>query len=235
MSLFDQIIDWDKQTLLDINSYHLPWLDRFMWLLSDTTVWVPLLLVFLFILFKNKQSSALLVLFMFALLILFTDQISSSVIKPLVGRLRPTHDTEIGDWVNVVNNYHGGKYGFISSHAANVFAFAGFSLLLLQSGAYTISILLWASLVSFSRVYLGVHYPLDVLCGAAFGFISSYVMYMIYEKLSGNNMGFDKGHNMYSYRDLTRGEFKKNDIYLLIYSLLFVVVILIVASFKLSW
>jgi len=235
MNLLEQLINWDKQWLLVINSYHLPWLDRFMWLVSDTLVWVPVLLVFLVILFRNKGSKTFLILLAFALLILFTDQISSGVIKPLVARFRPTHDPEIGDWINVVNNYQGGKYGFLSSHAANVFAFAGFSLLLLKSTPYSILILLWASLVSFSRIYLGVHFPLDVICGALFGFLSAVGMNALYNNLFEQNSWSSRNHNVRSGRRMTSSNFQKADISLLIFSFLLLLVTLIIASVKLAW
>jgi undecaprenyl-diphosphatase len=234
MNLFEGLINWDKQLLLVINSYHLPWLDRFMWLVSDTVVWIPVLLIFAVVLVKNKQSRAMLIFLAFALLILFTDQISSSVIKPLVERLRPTHDPDFGDWVNVVNNYRGGKYGFVSSHAANVFAFAGLSLLLFRSGIYSVVILLWAALISFSRIYLGVHYPLDVICGGLFGFCSAVVMYLLYLKTVEKPVR-SRGRNERSHKDLTSGEFKKKDIYFLTFSLVLLLVTLAIASVKLAW
>ena len=116
MAFLEKIMDWDQALFLSINSYHQPWLDRFMWLFSETLMWIPVLLFLVYVLIKNKKTQAFLLIFTFALLILFTDQIASSLIKPLVERLRPTHDPEIGHLVNVVNNYKGGDFGFISSH-----------------------------------------------------------------------------------------------------------------------
>ena len=105
MAFFEKIIDWDQALFLSINSYHQPWLDRFMWLFSETLMWLPVLLFLVYVLIKNKKTQSFLLIFTFALLILFTDQIASSLIKPLVERLRPTHDPEMGLLVNVVNNY----------------------------------------------------------------------------------------------------------------------------------
>lgn len=234
MNIFEQILDWDKQFLLTLNSHHSPWLDRFMWLLSDTIVWIPLLLVFLVILIRNRQSRALILILAFVLLFLITDQVSSSIIKPLVERLRPTHDPEFGDWVNVVNNYRGGLYGFVSSHAANVFGFAGLSILLFRSWPYSIAILIWASLVSFSRVYLGVHYPLDVIFGMLLGLLSSIVIFILYRNFVEKPVK-SRGRNVRSQKEMTSGEYRKKDIYFLIYSLLLLVSTLAIASSELAW
>jgi len=150
-----------------------------MWLMSETMVWIPAYLIFLIILIRNKKEQSILLILAFALLIVFTDQIASGVFKPLIGRLRPTHDSELANLVHVVKSYRGGLHGFFSSHAANVFAFAGLSLLLVRNWAYSLTILLWASLISYSRVYLGVHFPLDILSGAVFGFLSSIGFYYL--------------------------------------------------------
>jgi undecaprenyl-diphosphatase len=233
MNLFDKIIDWDKGTLLTLNSFHLPWLDRFMWLCSQTIMWLPVLLLLIYVLFHNKREQALFLILFFALLILFTDQISSGVIKHLVARFRPTHDPEIGNLVNIVNNYRGGDYGFVSSHAANVFAFAGLSLLLFKNWYYTVVILLWASIVSFSRIYLGVHFPLDVICGALFGFLSSVAFYYLYTTI------FDRRSSHYDYDrrspQMTSSNYRKNDLYVLILSLFMAVCTMLFASFNLAW
>jgi len=235
MTFLDQLIIWDKQTLLTINSYHLPWLDRFMWLLSQTMLWLPVLFVFLVILFRNKGSKTFLILLAIVVLITLTDQISSSIIKPLVERLRPTHDPELSDWITIVNGYKGGNFGFLSSHAANAFAFAGFTLLLFKNVPYTLFILLWASLVSFSRIYLGVHFPLDVISGALLGLTCAWGVYSLYIAL------FERQHHVgrrsRSMRNdkKTAGEFKTTDIYTLIGSLVFLLFTAAIASFELAW
>lgn len=232
--MIEQIVNWDKQVLLTLNSYHNPWLDRFMWLLSDIKVWIPLIIVFLYILIRNRQSRSFIIFLVFAILLIITDQISSGIIKPVVERLRPSHDPDFGDWVNIVNNYKGGLYGFVSSHASNVFGFAVLSLLFFRSWPYTIVILLWASLISYSRIYLGVHYPLDVFFGMILGIISAlFVYYLYYNIIEKSNKS--RGRNVRVNKEMTSSEFRKKDVNLLVYSLLLLVVTLAISSSELTW
>lgn len=232
--MIEQIVNWDKQLLLTLNSYHNPWLDRFMWLLSDTKVWIPLIFVFLYILIRNRQSRSFIMILVFAILLIITDQISSGIIKPVVERLRPSHDPDFGDWVNIVNNYKGGLYGFVSSHASNVFGFAVLSLLFFRSWPYTIVILLWACLISYSRIYLGVHYPLDVFFGILIGVILAIFVYYLYINII-EKPNKSRGRNVRINKEMTSSEFRKKDVNLLVFSLLLLVATLAISSSELTW
>ena len=133
-----------------------------------------------------------------ALTITLADQISSGLIKDFIGRFRPTHNPEIESIVHTVNGYKGGLYGFVSSHAANTLGVAVYISLLFRNRYITLFMMLWSLLVAYSRIYLGVHYPGDILGGMVVGVISGFVVYKIYDyailrlKLNEKNDFFDK-------------------------------------------
>jgi undecaprenyl-diphosphatase len=142
-------------------------------------IWVPLylaILVFLGIKYKRK----FLIIIIFIILAATLADQSSVIVKNLVHRLRPCHEPSIMSIVHLVNGDCGGVYGFVSSHATNTFDVALLSLSFIKKRWYTISIILWASIICYSRVYLGVHYPGDVLCGAILGSFIGWGIYSLY-------------------------------------------------------
>lgn len=233
MSIFETLVTWDKELFLFLNGLHSNWMDHFMWLMSETLIWLPFYLLFIYLLIRNKQSQSLWIIVTFALLITFADQIASGVFKPLVERLRPTHDPELEGLVHIVHNYKGGHYGFFSSHAANVFAFAGLSLLLIRNWMYTVTILIWASLISYSRIYLGVHFPLDILTGAIFGLLSSYGFFRLYMYLAKVKPTRTSGKGIR--RRKVSESFPVNQVGQLITVLVIILIICLIASKYLAW
>jgi undecaprenyl-diphosphatase len=233
MSIFETLVTWDKSLFLTLNGLHTSWMDHFMWLMSETLVWLPFFLFFLYVLIRTKKSQSLWLILTFALLITFTDQIASGVFKPLVERLRPTHDPGLAGLVHIVNKYNGGHFGFFSSHSANVFAFAGLSLLLIRNWMYSVCILIWATLISYSRIYLGVHFPLDILTGAIFGMLASTGFYYLYNSL--NKVKTVKRPSKERRRRKTTDGFPQNEVNQLNSILVIVLVVCLLSSYYLTW
>lgn len=163
----------DTELFLFLNGLHADWLDPIMIFISGKLTWLPFYLVLLFLLIKNYKKQSVLVIISIILLIICSDQISSSVFKTLFERPRPCHNEAIKDLVYLPNGHCGGAYGFISSHACNAFALAVFITQMLKQYYSKIAwvMFVWASLVAYSRIYMGVHYPGDVLVGAVVGAI----------------------------------------------------------------
>ena len=169
--MIDYLNDIDTEVLLAINGLHGTFQDAFWWLISAKWASVLLVLAFVWILLHQNRRHALLTVAMLVLAFVLADQISSGLIKHLVERLRPSQDPSLDNMIHIVNNYRGGKFGFVSSHAANSFAAATLIALVMRHKAVTFSLFTWAVLQCYSRVYLGVHYPGDILGGMVVGIL----------------------------------------------------------------
>jgi undecaprenyl-diphosphatase len=170
-SLLGQLDLLDAKLLFYVNSRHSPFLDVFFSTISGRFFWLPAYALLLALLVRRHGKSMIWIGLFIAFTILLSDQIASTVLKPLVARLRPCQDPRWSQQLHLVNAGCGGLYGFVSSHAANTFALTSF-LWFLSGRKFDLLIyclLTWATVVSFSRVYLGVHYPGDILCGALLG------------------------------------------------------------------
>jgi undecaprenyl-diphosphatase len=177
---------FDQQLFLFINSLNSPFFDQVMHTLSGKLIWVPLYLAILVYLGIKYKRKFLIILIFIILAATLADQ-SSVIVKNIVHRLRPCHEPSIMGIVHLVNGECGGVYGFVSSHATNTFDVALLSLSFIKKRWYSISIILWACVICYSRVYLGVHYPGDVLCGAMLGSFIGRVTYRLY-MLTDNNI-----------------------------------------------
>lgn len=181
--MLSYLIELDKALFLFLNGINSPFWDYVMNAISHKYTFVPLYAVVIYFFFKQFGRNGFLVLVMAVFTITVADQVSSSIIKVAVQRLRPSHNPEFSQIIHLVFDKHGGLYGFVSSHAANSFGFAMFTLLLFKKRWFTISILVWATVVSYSRIYLGLHYPGDILGGAVVGVLAGMLGYAILMRL----------------------------------------------------
>lgn len=188
----DRLIEFDHQLLLALNGSDSVWLDQVMMYVTRTATWIPLILALLVVLLRLRPwREVLLAVVGLALVVLLCDQFASSLCKPLFERYRPSHEPRLLGLVDLVGGRRGGLYGFISSHAANTFGafmfvtlylrrFIKRRLLVVLSSA---SVLLWACLSSYSRIYLGLHYPGDILFGSLSGLLIGWLVFCLFRRV----------------------------------------------------
>lgn len=175
------LMDIDKYLLLALNGSDSIFWDGCMKIYTTISIWIPLILALLYVLIKNNSFKDFMLLFFAVVLVVgLTDTLSSGICKPFFERWRPTRDPELMFLVDVVDGIRGGKYGFTSSHAANSFGIATFLLLLIKNRVLSISLVIWASMNALTRIYLGVHYPGDILAGALIGVTVGWGVYALY-------------------------------------------------------
>ncbi|MGI6717831.1 MAG: phosphatase PAP2 family protein [Bacteroidales bacterium] len=170
----------DLQILLAINGWNTPYFDVFFSGVSLTVLWIPFFSFLIYLIIDTYKSKSLLILLGFILLVASTDLVSARIFKPTFMRFRPCHNPEIAHLIHTVNGRCGGYYGFISSHATNLFGIATYTFLWLNKKYSKVWLLFaWAFLIGYSRIYLGVHYPADVTVGAIFGTLLGFGIFLL--------------------------------------------------------
>ncbi|MBO4333959.1 MAG: phosphatase PAP2 family protein [Paludibacteraceae bacterium] len=187
--MLDQLIATDRELMvaLNLSGQHNAFGDTTMWLASQMLMWLPFYGALLYVILRDKKRESVAVILCAALTILLCDQISSGLLKPLIARLRPSHDPGIMDQLSYVCNFRAGLYGFPSSHASNCFGLALLFALLLKHKAATVCLFTWAAICAYSRIYLGVHYPLDIFVGTIIGLTCGYGCYRLYRYARGKD------------------------------------------------
>lgn len=229
--MLEHLNEIDSKLFLMLNGSDSAYWDAVMWLVTKTVTWIPLLLILVYVILKNTGwRQALLIIFSMAIAVALADQLSSSVIKPLVMRWRPTHDASLAESVDTVFSYTGGRYGFVSSHAANTFALFALLSLIMRSRLLTFWLFVWAAISSYSRIYLGVHYPGDILCGAVLGLLVGCLAYWFYNFIN-SNLNNDRVYFSTAY---TTSGFLHSDMQLIIFMLMLTYATIVVLAIPLA-
>ncbi len=179
--MFDTLERLDKALFLKINSLHNSLFDTIMWQLSESWHTYLFTIILAFIFYKKYSAKKAVEFLLGCALIIACTDFSSNTIKHAVKRYRPTHNLEIKSQVHLVNNYEGGKYGFFSGHAANVFGLTSYVFLCLHgyNKKHKLLLVLYPIIVCYSRIYLGVHYPSDIFIGMIDGLFFGTLGYFI--------------------------------------------------------
>lgn len=176
----------DTQIFLFFNGTHSSFFDEFMAIFTGRFIWVPMYAAIALLIWKTARAQKFLFYIVaLALAVTLTDQICATVIRPMVERLRPSNlENELSNLTYVVNGYRGGSYGFPSCHAANSFALVSFMVLMVRNRTFRAAIIGWGLLNSYTRLYLGVHYPGDLFVGAVIGCLCGAAMFLITRRLA---------------------------------------------------
>lgn len=182
--MYESLVNFDRNLFMAMNSIHSPFMDSVMWWVADRFFWIPFYAFLAWFLYRKFGTQSIFMILFAAPLILISDQ-GSVFFKDLFQRERPCHDEIISFMVHTVNNKCGGKYGFVSSHAANTMALLTYILLLTRNvnpklTAFTI---FYVMIVGYSRIYLGVHFPADIIGGWIVGIIAAFMTYFLYRAI----------------------------------------------------
>ena len=190
--MLEQLLHIETEILLAINGWHAPWADTLMWIVSAKTTWIPLYLLLIGLLvwryrqpaptpikWLQKVPACVVMIVVIALAVGAADFIASGILKDWVARPRPSRVPELEGVLHLVNGYKSGQYGFVNSHAANTMAVALLFSLIWRNKIATVGLMLWVAANCYSRMYLGVHYPTDILGGLIVGSLVAVVAYWL--------------------------------------------------------
>ena len=194
--MLERLIHIDTEILLAINGWHAPWADTLMWIISAKTTWIPLYLLLIVlrvyryrqpapttVKWLQKVPACVVMILTIVAAVGLADFIASGILKDWVARPRPSRVPELEGVLHLVNGYKSGRYGFVSSHAANTMACGLLFSLIWRKKITTISLMLWVAANCYSRMYLGVHYPLDILGGLIVGALVAIGAYVLLRNL----------------------------------------------------
>lgn len=218
-----ELIDVDKQLLLWFNGSQSLFLDSLVRTLTHATTWVPLYISLFWLVVKNNErmQKILFILAAAGLCVLIAGTVDDTIVKPSIARWRPTHDPQIGLLVDIVDGYRGGRYGFFSAHASNTFSITIFFWWLVRSRLLTISMVIWSLTNCWTRLYLGVHYPGDILVGLLWGGLTGSFVFWIYRIVTRR---YQSGMNFMSTHYTTTGFLRKDidiPVSVLVFTLIF--------------
>lgn len=182
MSLIDTLMDFDRELFLTINGWHHPVVDWIMFYVSKIWVWIPIYLAVVIYVIRAWKTESIWIILSMILCVILTDQLAN-LTKDFFQRPRPSHAIDLQGMVHYVQGYMGGKYGFVSGHSANVFGFALLSSLIIKRKWFFYVAFSWAVLVAYSRIYLGVHYPLDIFGGMVLGLSIAGLVYLTWHTI----------------------------------------------------
>ena len=178
------LLDIDRELLSFFNGSGSVFLDNLVVILTSGLTWIPLYLSLLYIVIKNNETmrQIMLVIGCVMLCIIISDGVADFIVKPLVGRFRPSNDPYVKYTLDIVNDIRGTQYGFFSAHASNTFCIAMFFSLLVRKKSFVIAMCTWSLVNCWTRMYLGLHYPGDILFGLLWGGLTGAFVYYIYIK-----------------------------------------------------
>ena len=182
--MLEKELQFERGVFFSLNGSNSTYWDNFFYICTNPWTWLIFFLCFFWVFtYKKNWKEIICVLVAVGLMILLCDRISSGLFKPYFHRFRPTHHPDFMNQVKIVFNYRGGNYGFISGHATNVFGLATFFALIVRNKFFTFTIFLYALLIAYSRIYIGVHFISDVVVGAIVGVLVAMLVYSLYNRV----------------------------------------------------